>query len=98
MRLLGNAREAATAFPVKTNVAAALALAGVGPEKTMVEVWADPNTTRLSHHVHVRADAANIDVRIEIVPNPENPRSGRLTPLSILASLRSLYDPLVVGI
>ncbi len=94
----GSAREAAIAFPANTNVAAALALAGLGPDKTRVEVWADPALTRNTHHVRVRADAANIDVRIEIVPNPDNPRSGRLTPLSILASLRALYDPLIVGV
>jgi aspartate dehydrogenase len=94
----GSAREAAVAFPANTNVAAALALAGVGPDRTRVEVWADPTLTRNTHHVRVRAQAANVDVRIEIVPNTENPRSGRLTPLSILASLRALYAPLVVGV
>jgi len=39
----GTAREAAKAFPANVNVAAALALAGIGPERTTVQVWADPS-------------------------------------------------------
>ena len=38
----GNAREAARGFPANVNVAAALALAGIGPERTTIEIWADP--------------------------------------------------------
>ncbi|MPZ39690.1 MAG: aspartate dehydrogenase, partial [Rhizobiales bacterium] len=38
----GNAREAAAGFPANVNVAAALSLAGIGPEQTTIEIWADP--------------------------------------------------------
>lgn len=93
----GNALEAAEAFPANTNVAAALALAGVGPALTRVEIWSDPALVHNTHCVRVRSEAANFELRIEIVPNPENPRSGRLTPLSILALLDGLNQTLVVG-
>jgi aspartate dehydrogenase len=45
----GNAYDAAAGFPANVNVAAALALAGIGPERTQVEIWADPTITRNTH-------------------------------------------------
>jgi aspartate dehydrogenase len=36
----GTAREAARGFPANVNVAAALALAGIGPDRTTIEIWA----------------------------------------------------------
>jgi len=34
---------------------------------------------------------------IENIPDPDNPRTGRITALSALAALRRLTSPLVVG-
>jgi len=93
----GNARDAAAGFPANVNVAAALALAGVGPERTEVTIWADPTLERNTHTIRVEADAARLCMRIENVPSPDNPRTGRLTPLSVLACLRGLVSPLKVG-
>ena len=93
----GNALDAARGFPANVNVAAALALAGVGPERTAVEIWADPGVTRNTHTIHVEAEAARLTMRIENVPSDENPRTGRITPLSILACLKGLVSPLKVG-
>src|SRR4051794_36901360 len=53
----GNAYDAAAGFPANVNVAAALALAGIGPERTRVEIWADPTITRNTHAIRVEADA-----------------------------------------
>ncbi len=93
----GNAREAAAGFPANVNVAAALALAGIGPERTMVEIWADPRLTRNTHTIRVEADAARFVMTIEGVPSEANPRTGRLTPLSVLACLRGMTAALKVG-
>ncbi len=93
----GNAFDAARGFPANVNVAAALALAGIGPERTMVEIWADPAVTRNTHTIHVEAAAARLTMTIENVPSEENPRTGRITPLSILACLRGLTSTLKVG-
>lgn len=93
----GNAREAAAGFPANVNVAAALALAGIGPERTQVEIWADPGVTRNMHTIRVEADAARMTMCIENVPSDENPRTGRITPLSVLACLRGLVSTLKVG-
>ncbi len=93
----GNAYDAAQGFPANVNVAAALALAGIGPERTMVEIWADPEVTRNTHTIRVEAAAARLTMTIENVPSEENPRTGKITPLSILACLRGLTSTLKVG-
>lgn len=93
----GNALEAARGFPANVNVAAALALAGIGPERTRVEIWADPTSARNTHTIRVEAEAARFSMTIEGVPSAANPRTGRLTPLSILAALRGLVATLKVG-
>ena len=93
----GSAREAARGFPANVNVAAALALAGVGPERTTIEIWADPGVTRNTHRIEVEADAVRLSMQIENVPSAENPKTGRLTPLSVIAALKKLASPLAVG-
>lgn len=93
----GNALDAAAGFPANVNVAAALALAGVGPIRTQVEIWADPGVTRNTHTIRVEAASARFTMTIENVPSEDNPRTGKLTPLSVLACLRGLVSTLKVG-
>ena len=93
----GTAREGARRFPANVNVAAAIALAGVGPDLTELEIWADPGVERNTHRVIVEADTARIDVAIANVPSAENPGTGRITALSMLAALERLGSPLVFG-
>ncbi len=93
----GNAVDAAAGFPANVNVAAALAMAGIGPMRTEVEIWADPSVTRNIHTITVEAPAARLTMTIENVPSEDNPRTGKITPLSLLACLRGLVAPLRVG-
>ncbi|MEO8716146.1 MAG: aspartate dehydrogenase [Acetobacteraceae bacterium] len=93
----GNAYDAAAGFPANVNVAAALALAGIGAERTRVEIWADPGVARNTHTIRVEAEAARLTMTVENVPSAENPRTGLLTPLSMLACLRGLVSTLKVG-
>ena len=93
----GSAREGARGFPANFNVAAALSLAGIGPDKTELEIWADPAVTRNEHTIEVDADSARLSMTIANVPSAENPATGRITPLSIIACLRGLVAPLRVG-
>jgi aspartate dehydrogenase len=94
---VGTARGAARGFPANVNVAAALALAGIGPDRTTIEIWADPGLTRNVHRIEVEADAARFTMQIENVPSAENPRTGRLTALSVIAALKKLSAPLAIG-
>lgn len=94
---VGNAREAALAFPANANVAATLSFAGPGPERTTVEIWADPTVTRIKQQIHMVTAAAELRLDIESNPMPDNPRTGSLTPLSAIAALKGLVTPLRVG-
>ena len=93
----GTAREGARCFPANVNVAAALGLAGVGPDRTRLEIWVDPTVTRNTHEISVEADAARLTLKIEGVPTEANPRTGRIVAPSVLATLAKLSSPLVVG-
>jgi len=92
----GSAREAARGFPENVNVVAALSLAGIGPDRTTIEIWADPALTRNVHRVVVESDSASFEMSIQNIPS-ENPKTGRITALSALAALRKLRAPLRVG-
>lgn len=93
----GTAREGAKGFPANVNVAAALSLAGIGPDRTTLEIWADPGVTRNMHEIRVEADSARFTLAIENVPSEANARTGKITALSTIALLRGLTATLRVG-
>src|SRR6266700_4278947 len=92
----GTAREAAAGFPANVNVAAALSLAGIGPDRTMIDIFADPAVTRNCHFIEVDSDSARFTLSIENIPS-ENPKTGRNVALSVIAMLRKMHAPLAVG-
>lgn len=92
----GTAREAIRGFPANVNVAVALSLAGIGPDRTTVEIWADPGVTRNTHTITVRSPVADLTMTIENVPS-DNPKTGRITALSVVSLLRKRTAPLAVG-
>jgi aspartate dehydrogenase len=92
----GTAREAAKGFPANLNVAVALSLAGIGPDRTQLEIWADPALTRNTHRIDVDSDSARFSMSIENIPS-ENPKTGLITALSVIACLRKQYASLRVG-
>jgi len=92
----GSARDGARGFPANVNVAAALSLAGIGPDRTRLEIWADPALDRNTHRIEVDADTARFSMTIENVPS-ENPKTGRIVALSTIAALRGLVAELKVG-
>lgn len=92
----GTAREAAAGFPANVNVAAALSLAGIGPDRTMIDIWADPAVTRNCHSIEVDSDSARFTLSIENIPS-ENPKTGKNVALSVIAALRKMHSPLSVG-
>lgn len=92
----GTAAEAVNGFPANLNVSAALALAGVGPQRTLVEIWVDPTVTKNTHTVELHSDVADLTMTIENVPT-DNPRTGRITALSVISLLQRRGSVLSVG-
>ena len=93
----GSARDAIDTFPVGLNIAIALSLAGIGPNKTMLEVWLDPGVTRNIHKVDVESDCATFTMTMESEPAKDNPHSAKIAALRLLATLRGLTATMKVG-
>ncbi len=93
----GSARDAIIGFPANVNVAVALSLAGIGPDRTRIEIWADPAVTRNVHTIEVRSDSSDLSMTIANIPSEENPATGKVTALSAIAALRRMTAPIVVG-
>lgn len=92
----GNAKEAAKGFPANLNVVVALALAGIGPDRTLLEIWADPTVVRNTHTISVDSDSARFTMTMENIPS-ENPKTGRIVAQSVTALLRKMTSSFVVG-
>lgn len=92
----GTATEACRAFPANVNVVAALSLAGVGPERTRIKVFAVPGLARNTHRIMVEGEFGRLAIQVENIPS-ENPRTGKLSYLSAIACLREMGAALRVG-
>lgn len=92
----GSAREACRGFPANLNVSAAVSLAGIGPDRTQVKIVAVPRLERNCHDIEVVGGFGLLRVHIENIPS-ENPKTGKLTALSIIRSIRDAVDPVRIG-
>ncbi len=93
----GSVAEAASLFPANVNITVALAFAGIGPERTQYEIWADPTVDRNCHVIIVDADSTHFEISVAGVPSDETPGTGKLTPLSLMSTLEGLVSPFKVG-
>jgi aspartate dehydrogenase len=92
----GDARSAALAFPQNANVVAAVALAGVGFEKTRVRLMVDPSVSTNQHAVKAVGEFGEIAVQITARTLPRNPKTSMLAPYSLIRTLRNLADAVSV--
>lgn len=84
----GPAREAVQHFPQNVNIAAAVSLAGIGFDRTEVELVADPSVPRSVHEIRAEGRFGMFTLRFENVMDPSNPRTSRLAGLSAVAALQ----------
>jgi len=92
----GSARNAALEYPKNANVAASVALAGIGFDETRVELIADPGVTRNVHEVVAEGDFGRLEFRIEGDSLPDNPRSSAITAMSVVREILNPASPIVI--
>jgi aspartate dehydrogenase len=93
----GPARQGVPHFPQNVNIAAVLALAGLGMDRTRLEVVADPGLVLNTHTIRVSGAAGRMTVVLENVPAPENPKTSWLACYSALSALESLRSRVRFG-
>jgi len=92
----GNARDAALQFPKNANVAATIALAGIGFEKTEVRIIADPALTQNVHVLEATGNFGTFTMTIAGRPLPGNPKSSSLTAMSLLRCIENRQSAIVL--
>lgn len=93
----GPAKEACKLFPENVNVAAALSLAGIGPEKTKVQIVADPTINENIHEIQVKGEFGRLTVRTENVVSPLNPKTSALAVFSAITTLKKITENFQIG-
>lgn len=92
----GSARLAAAAFPKNANVTATVSLAGIGFDRTQVQLIADPGMTGNVHEFHARGVFGEMQIRLAIQPLAHNPKTSALTVWSVLRFLQSTGQGLLI--
>lgn len=94
----GASKEAVKLFPANINVAALISLVGIGSEKTKVRIIADPNTDKNTHEIEAKGKFGKLLLKIENVPDENNPKTSRLAILSAIERLRAICsDDIQIG-
>lgn len=92
----GSAREAASHYPQNANATVVTALAGVGLDRTRVEMVADPAVRINSHRIKAQGAFGRLEVLLENNPLATNPKSSELTALSLVRLIEHHTNALVV--
>ena len=90
----GTAREAATLYPKNANLAAAVALAGLGFDETRVELVADPAASGNSGRIDAQGTTSRLSVTVAGSSAPGNPKTSQIVGMSVLSALFNQASPI----
>ena len=89
-------REAALLYPQNANVAAAVALPGLGFEATQVELVADPGAAGNIHEIEAEGAAGRFAIALQGKPSRTNPKTSALAALSVARALLNQQARIVI--
>jgi aspartate dehydrogenase len=92
----GTARDAALRYPKNANVAAAVALAGIGLDATKARLVADPNATGNTHIIMAKGAFGSFEFTIKGNSLPESPRTSALAAMSVVDQILRKSAPITI--
>ena len=92
---VGSASQTAAAYPKNANVAMTTALAGIGPDQTVVSLIADPGASN-RHEISARGAFGHLDVKIANSPLPDNPKTSAMAALALVRAITHRAATIVV--
>lgn len=92
----GTARDAAGQYPQNANATVVTSLAGIGIDKTRVELVADPASRRNGHIITASGAFGRMEIALENNPLATNPKSSELTALSLVRLIEHQVKRVIV--
>jgi aspartate dehydrogenase len=86
----GSARQAALEYPQNANVVAAVAIAGLGFDRTRVRLIVDPGEARNQHGVSASGAFGELSTTVVAQTLSNNPKTSMLAPWSLVRTLQNL--------
>ena len=93
----GNASNAIRNFPENVNVAVTLSLAGIGPKRTRVRIFASPTYRYNMHEIEIEGNFGRIVSQVTNLPSRENPKTSALAIGSAIATLDKIFKRFKIG-
>jgi aspartate dehydrogenase len=92
----GTARRASAVYPQNANATVVTSLAGIGLDRTRVELIADPTAIMNSHRIVASGAFGRMEIVLENRPLATNPKSSELTALSLVRLIEHRVKSLIV--